>query len=77
MNKVCVLWKDKPSYRRILIRRVSRQYNSYTNVQVWIKPNWRSYKYWFWNIQVFIIGTTKCNNMLHFRLWTYMLEIGW
>jgi hypothetical protein len=77
METLLKLYVGKPSYKRILLRRVSWWLNHRRNLYFYFKPNWKSHRNWFWNIQLLLIGARKCNCTLHFRLLNWELEIGW
>jgi len=75
--KIHVLYSGKPSYKRILLREVSWLLSHPRNLKLWVKPNLKSCKYWFWNINVLFFGLTKCNGEFSFRFLNWKLEIGY
>lgn len=69
--------------RRILIRKVSWWSCHFSNYRFWIKvPDTRVtrapwHRYWFWNIQLLLIGFSKCNFQIKLRFLNIELELGW
>ena len=71
------IYSGQPSYKRVLLRSTSWWMCHWRNAQVSFIPNWRSVRFWHWNIQLLIAGTTKCNGSLKVRLLNWELEMGW
>ncbi len=70
MKDIYVIYRGNPSYKRVLIRRISS----------W-QSHWRNAKFYIWgpvwNIQLCIVGFRKCNGSMNFRLTNWELEFGW
>lgn len=77
MKNLYVLYSGKPSYKRVLIRKTSWLLCHPWNFKFWIKPNFKSYRYWFWNINFLLFGLGKCNGEFNFRFLNWQLEIGY
>ena len=68
--------KSGKSYERILLRKVGWHLSHPRNMRFHFRPNW-TIRYWFLNIQILILGLSKCNGRWGIRLFNWELEIGW
>jgi len=70
MKDLYILYQGEPTYKRILLRKVT-----------WWKCHWRNMRFYLWpmklNLQVFIIGVYVYNGQVTFRLFNRELEFGW
>lgn len=77
MGDLYRIYVGKPTYKRVLLRRVSWWLCHWRNVKFHFRPNFKSHHFWFWNIQLLLIGSSKCNGSIKFRFLNWELEIGW
>lgn len=75
MKDIYVIYRGMgPRYCRVLVRRVSWFMCHYKNFKIYFKPNFKSKYFWFWNINLLLFATCKCNGNIDFRLLNYRLE---
>jgi len=67
-EKIYRVYIGNPTYKRILLRKVSWSNCHYKNTKLYFKPNFHGLNYWFWNINLIFIGFSKWNGQLSFRL---------
>jgi len=77
MSDLYRIYVGNPTYKHVLLRRVSWWLSHWRNLRFSFKPNFKSTHFWFWNIQFFAIGTSKHNGSISFRLLNWELEFGW
>jgi len=77
MKSLYVIYQGKPTFKRVLLRKVEWNIFEIRNIKTYFKPNFKSVNFWFWNIQLILIGSTKYNDCIKFRLLNLELEIGW
>lgn len=74
MKNLWVIYKSKPSYKRVLLRKVTWWLCHYRNCKWSAAIKFPQY---FINVQLMPFGISKCNREIRFRLLNFELEIGW
>ncbi len=73
MCNLKVLWRGTPTYKRVLLRKISWHHAHYRNCKLFV----RQLKHGHFNIQFIIAGIRKCNGEVSIRFLNRELVLGW